>query len=86
VRNRFLEQNATKLTVDGEIVISSDRFRDQKMNTDDCIDRLKNLLQRAAVAPKARKKTKPSKGSQRRNETAKRTNKEKKQNRGRVKF
>ena len=85
-KTRYLHQNANKLTVAGDLVISSDRFRDQKKNVDDCFAKLRALIQHASVPPKARKKTKPSKGSLRRKETAKRTHKEKKQNRGRVRF
>jgi len=50
----------------GEIVIVSDEHRTQKRNREECVERLGDLVRRARVPPKPRKKTKPSKASQRR--------------------
>lgn len=86
VKHRFVTQNANKLTLEGELVISSDRFRDRGMNVDDCLKKLKELILRSAVPPKPRKKTKPTKGSKVRKETAKRAQKDRKQNRGKIRF
>jgi ribosome-associated protein len=55
-----------KLTKDGVIVIQADRFRSQDQNRADAIDRLVALIQKAAVRPRKRIATKPTKGSQER--------------------
>ena len=44
-----------RLTREGVILISADRFRTQELNRDDARERLVELLQRAAVVPKVRR-------------------------------
>lgn len=53
----------TLLTDEGEIVIAADTSRSQRANREECLDRLRELVARALVAPKPRKKTKPTRGS-----------------------
>jgi ribosome-associated protein len=55
-----------RMTRDGVIVISADRFRTQERNRADARERLLDLLRRAAVAPKIRRKTKPTLASKKR--------------------
>ena len=50
----------SRLTTEGVIVITADRFRTQALNRDDAIDRLIELLREAAVPPKPRRATKPT--------------------------
>jgi ribosome-associated protein len=64
-RARILARLAAQLTTEGDLVISSDRFRDQLRNREDCLEKLKSLLFSASFVPKRRKKTKPSYSSQR---------------------
>ena len=45
----------------GEIVITANQHRTQEMNRKDAIDRLLELIRQAAVAPKKRVKTRPTK-------------------------
>jgi len=62
-----------RLTDAGEIVISSDGHRSQSRNREECLVRLRELIVRAQVRPKVRRKTKPSRGSvERRLESKKR--------------
>jgi ribosome-associated protein len=49
----------SRLTKDGVIVITARQFRDQQRNRGDARARLLELLRRAAVQPRKRKKTKP---------------------------
>lgn len=49
---------------DSELVLTSDRFRDQTRNREDCLEKLKTLISVACIRPKKRKKTKPSYSSQ----------------------
>ena len=50
----------SRLTADGEIVITADRFRTQALNRDDAIDRLLDLLREAAIPPRPRRATRPT--------------------------
>jgi ribosome-associated protein len=53
----------SKLTADGVIVITANRFRTQEMNRKDAVDRLVEMIAKAAVAPVKRRPTKPTKAS-----------------------
>lgn len=79
VRRRFIEKNRRRITGEGEFIITSQRYRDQGRNVADCLAKLRDLLEEAAVAPKIRKKTKPSRAAQRRRLNEKRTTSQKKQ-------
>lgn len=63
VRHRFLSRYGSRLTTDGELVISSQQFRDQGKNRDDCLEKLRAMIEAVAIAPKRRRKTKPSRAS-----------------------
>ena len=66
VRQRFLEKNKNRINADGEFQISSTRYRDQKRNQEDCLEKLRELLLAVLEPPKKRKKTKPTRGSKER--------------------
>lgn len=72
VRARFLARYSSRLTIAGELIITSQRFRDQGKNRDDCLEKLREMLAAIAVAPIRRRKTKPSRGSVERRLTQKR--------------
>ncbi len=72
-----------RLTREGVIVISADRFRTQDQNRDDARARLVELLQRAAVVPKVRRKTRPTLASKKRRIEGKKHRSEVKSRRGR---
>lgn len=80
-RSRVLEKLASRLTVEGELVVASDTYRDQLRNREDCIAKLHALVAQALHRPKARKKTKISKTTKRKNLESKRRHSEKKRNR-----
>jgi ribosome-associated protein len=63
IRTRLLTVIGKKLTLQGEIIIKASRYRTQERNKQDALARLQELLKRAAIAPKKRKKTKPTFGS-----------------------
>lgn len=61
---RRLEKLAAGLLTDaGEILIQDDSTRSARRNHDACMDRLRELVARALVAPKKRRPTKPSRGA-----------------------
>src|SRR5262245_47311670 len=66
VKARFRAQQHRRITGEGELVISSQRYRDQDRNRQDCLDKLREWVQQAAVVPNARKKTRPSRGARER--------------------
>jgi ribosome-associated protein len=71
VRARFLTQQRSKLTKEGDMLITSQKTRDQGRNTEDCLEKLRTLILRAVQPPKVRKATKPSRGSKERRLTDK---------------
>ncbi|HEX3147787.1 MAG TPA: alternative ribosome rescue aminoacyl-tRNA hydrolase ArfB [Gemmataceae bacterium] len=64
VKARFRERFPSRLTTEGEVVLSSELTRDQGRNREDCLAKLADLLRAVARPPKVRRPTKPSKGSQ----------------------
>lgn len=86
VRNRFLERYKHRLTKDGELRMTSQRFRDRGRNVTDCLDRLRELIASVATPPKHRKPTKPTKGSKVRRRKSKEEKSQKKQGRKPPKF
>ena len=71
-RARFLQRYHTRITTEGELVLSSQRYRDQERNYQDCLDKLAAMILIAANPPALRRATKPTKGSKNRRLNAKR--------------
>ena len=57
---------ASRLTTDGDLIVSSERHRDQSRNVDDAVERFAGLLREGLKRPKRRKKTRPSRASKER--------------------
>jgi len=53
----------SRLTKDGEVIITAQQYRDQQRNREDARARLIDLFRRAAFVPKKRRPSKPSKAS-----------------------
>lgn len=66
IRERFVKKYAARITAEGDLLIVSQRSRDQAKNREDCLARLSAMLTSVVQPPKPRKKTKPSKGAVRR--------------------
>jgi ribosome-associated protein len=66
VRVRLRRLAGKQWTAEGEIVIEATRFRSQKANREDAVDRLISLVRQAEAKPKRRKKTRPTKASKER--------------------
>ena len=79
VRERFLERFGGRLTKSGDLMIRSERFRDQRRNQADCLEKLKELLLQVAYPPKVRKKTKPGRGAKNKARLKKERHSQKKQ-------
>jgi ribosome-associated protein len=63
LRQRLSLLAGRRMTRDGVIVIHAQRFRSQEQNRRDATERLVALLRQAALRPKARHKTKPSRAA-----------------------
>ncbi len=72
------------MTSDGVIVLTASRFRSQLQNRRDARERLIDLIRQAAVVPKRRRPTKPSRASKQRRLAAKKKRTSDKSYRGRV--
>ncbi len=83
VRARFLERYRRRITADGELVLTSQRFRDQGRNVADCLEKLRGMLAAVAQPPRPRKATKPTRSSVERRLSSKRRTRVKKQRRQR---
>jgi ribosome-associated protein len=73
-----------RMTRDGVIVITANRFRTQEQNRRDALERLIALIARAATPPAVRRPTKPSKGAIKRQAESKRRRSRIKKTRGKV--
>lgn len=65
-KERMLEKLASQVTKAGELLVSAETYRDRTRNVETAFERLEALLARAYFKPKARKKTKPSRGAKER--------------------
>jgi ribosome-associated protein len=72
VRARLLAKRDRRLTDEGVLVISAQRFRTQERNREDAKERLAAFVAAGLVAPKPRIATRPSRGSKERRLGAKR--------------
>jgi ribosome-associated protein len=63
VRARFLTRFGSRLTGEGELLIASQRYRDQRRNVEDCLEKLRAMLREVAAAPRRRKPTRPKRSS-----------------------
>jgi len=66
VKARLLAHRDQRITAEGIVVIKAQRYRSQDRNREDALARLQDLVASAAAVPRARKATKPTRGSQRR--------------------
>jgi ribosome-associated protein len=67
------------VTSDGDLLVSSQRFRDAGRNVADCLEKLRRMLAEVAEPPKSRRPTQPTRASVRRRLDHKRKHSEKKQ-------
>ena len=71
VRERLERLAGARLTRDGVLVITAQSHRTQGRNRQDALDRLIDLIRRAAIAPRLRRPTRPTKASRERRVEAK---------------
>ncbi|MBU1224533.1 MAG: aminoacyl-tRNA hydrolase [Gammaproteobacteria bacterium] len=79
VRERLIALAGRRLTLDGVLILSAERYRSQRRNRDDALQRLIELIREACEAETPRRPTRPTlaskkrrlEGKQRRGETKK---------------
>ena len=84
VRKRLLAKYGRRVTSEGDLLISSQRFRDAGRNVADCMEKLRAMLGEVAAAPRRRRPTKPTRASVRHRLEQKRRQSRKKRQRGEV--
>ncbi|HET9044163.1 MAG TPA: alternative ribosome rescue aminoacyl-tRNA hydrolase ArfB [Burkholderiales bacterium] len=66
VKARLLLLRDQRISADGVVVIKAQQYRSLEKNREDALARLQELVARAAVVPRPRRPTRPTKASQRR--------------------
>ncbi|HKJ24880.1 MAG TPA: aminoacyl-tRNA hydrolase, partial [Myxococcota bacterium] len=69
---RFLARYRRRIGRDGELVLTSQRFRDRGRNVADCLEKLREMLDAVAEAPRRRRATRPTGASRERRLAGKR--------------
>ncbi len=82
LRPRLLARLGRRINDRGELILASQRYRDQAKNIEDCLDKLRQLIAAAAKVPRRRKKTRLPKSAREARLRQKRTTGEKKKRRG----
>ena len=78
VKLRLKTLQRRRVTGEGELVLTSQRYRDQERNREDCLQKLREMIAEAATLPRPRRATRPTRGSKERRLTAKRHRSERK--------
>lgn len=65
-KERLMQLSDQRISKEGVVVIKAQKHRTQELNREDALERLKELIQSATRLQKARRPTRPTKGSQRR--------------------
>jgi ribosome-associated protein len=66
VKTRLRGLERRRITNEGDLIITSQTYRDQARNMQDCLDRLREIVLRALHVPRPRKPTRPTRGSKKR--------------------
>lgn len=82
VAERLRQRVRSRLTSDGDLIIASQRHRDQARNIEDCYSRLRDLVAAAVPPPVPRFETRPTQGSRQRRLSDKKRRSETKRSRG----
>ena len=82
-RTRLTTLAGSRMTNDGVVVITAQRFRSQERNREDALERLIELLREATIRPRTRRPTRPTLGSNKRRLESKSQRSQTKQMRGR---
>ena len=73
MRARLIKIAGKRLTTEGVLIIKAQRYRSQEQNRQDAIDRLVEMIQKAIIAPKHRRATRPTAAAKKRRLSTKRS-------------
>jgi ribosome-associated protein len=71
VKDRLLHSGDQRITSSGVVIIKAQRYRSQERNRDDAISRLRTMIEAAAIVAPERRRTRPTRASQRKRLDAK---------------
>lgn len=80
-RDRFIARYGNRINREGQLVLHSERYRDQPRNLADVRQKLIEMLLACQAPPKKRKPSRPTLGSKKRRKEAKQRQSQKKQSR-----
>lgn len=83
---KIQEKLSAHINKQGELYLRSDEFRDLERNKARCLEKLEGLLKKAFFVQKKRKKTKPTKASQKKRVDQKRKRSDIKKTREKVRY
>lgn len=63
IKGRLIQLAGKRVNADGVLMLEAKRFRTQEQNREDAIQRLVELIRKALLKPKPRRKTKPTAAS-----------------------
>ena len=63
VKMRLRTQQRGRINSEGHLLVSSQRYRDQERNRQDCLEKLRAMVIQAQHVPRPRKATRPTRGS-----------------------
>ena len=78
-RDRFFGRYRRRINKQGELVLTSQRFRDRGRNVADCLQKLRLMVLEVSKPPRPRKLTKPTRASRERRLKSKRLKAKRKQ-------
>ena len=81
---RLKAMTGRRMTLNGDIIITANTYRTQEQNRKDAKDRLIELIREAAIPPKRRRETKPSKSAKAKRVDTKTKRGDVKKGRGRI--
>ncbi len=58
-----MQKYGSRLTTEGDLLVTSQRFRDAPRNSQDCLEKLRTMLLVVVHPPKRRRATRPTRGS-----------------------
>ncbi|GIS63600.1 MAG: hypothetical protein CM1200mP2_58250 [Planctomycetaceae bacterium] len=66
LRQRVGETFRTRITADGEFLVTSQRTRDREANRSDCLEKLAEMIPQVSAPPRKRRPTRPTRASKER--------------------
>jgi len=66
VKTRLRALQRRRVSGEGDLIVTGQRFRDQEKNREECLEKLRTWIVEALKVPKPRRPTKPTRGSRQR--------------------